>query len=113
MLALKPTDLGDGKLEDDYAVFDGDRKPIGRILRHPHAPPCKHWCWSITVRVPQHPYDRSSAASREQAMADFKTAWLRKSVVVRRTERATKDRRSPFHVRVISGNSLPCDAQHY
>ena len=29
------------------------------------------------VRVPQYPHDRGYAASREQAMADFKAAWER------------------------------------
>jgi hypothetical protein len=28
--------------------------------------------------VPQYPHDRGYAASREEAMADFKTAWQRK-----------------------------------
>jgi hypothetical protein len=27
------------------------------------------------ARVPQYPHDRGYAASREQAMADFKSAW--------------------------------------
>jgi hypothetical protein len=32
----------------------------------------------ITERVPRYPDDRGYAASREQAIADFKAAWERK-----------------------------------
>jgi hypothetical protein len=35
------------------------------------------WFWTITVRVPQSPHDRGYAASREEAMANFKAAWLK------------------------------------
>jgi hypothetical protein len=31
--------------------------------------------WTITVRVPQALADRGYAASREQAMVDFKARW--------------------------------------
>jgi hypothetical protein len=36
------------------------------------------WFWMITARVPQSTHDRGYAASREQAMADFKAARERK-----------------------------------
>jgi hypothetical protein len=83
-LTLKPTDLGGGKLKDDYEVLDAYRRSIGRIMLHPQAPPGRPWFWTITARVPQQPHDRGYAESREQAMADFKAAWERKSVVVGR-----------------------------
>jgi hypothetical protein len=63
--------------DDDYDVFDGDRH-IGRILWTYAANPATPWFWAITVRIPQYPHDRGYAATREQAMADFKVAWERK-----------------------------------
>jgi hypothetical protein len=81
---LKPTDFGHGKLKDDYEVLGEDRKPFGRIMLHPNAPPGRPWLRSITARTPRQPHDRGYAESREQAMVDFKTAWERKSVVVLR-----------------------------
>ena len=77
MLRLKPTDLGHGKLEDDYVVLDDERRKIGRIMLHPQAPTTAPWFWTITARVPQHPEDRGYAATREDAMTAFKAEWLR------------------------------------
>lgn len=63
---------------DDYDVVDRDQhgeKIVGRILRSPQAPPGHPWSWSITVRALQRPTDLGYAATREQAIADFKAAW--------------------------------------
>jgi len=69
--------------DDDFDVFDGEQH-IGRIMLHPQAPPAQPWFWTITARFPQSTHDRGYAETREQAMADFKTAWLRKAVAIRK-----------------------------
>jgi hypothetical protein len=46
-------------------------------LLHPQPPEGEPWFWTITARVPNSMYDRGYAASREEAMADFKAAWQR------------------------------------
>jgi hypothetical protein len=77
MLTLKPSDLGSGKLKDDFVVLDADRKTVGRILWTHAASKETPWFWTITAQVPQqYPHDRGYAASREQAMTDFKARWL-------------------------------------
>jgi hypothetical protein len=49
---------------------------IGSINAPPASTRGHPWLWMITARVPQSMHDRGYAASREQAMADFKARWL-------------------------------------
>jgi hypothetical protein len=60
---------------NEYDVFEGDRH-IGSIMLDPQRPQDQQWFWTITARVPQNPADRGYAATREQAMQDFKRQWL-------------------------------------
>jgi hypothetical protein len=75
MLTLKPTDLGAGKLDDDFEVIVETGRSVGRILWLHNAPRETQWFWTITARAPQAPTDRGHAATREDAMADFKRSW--------------------------------------
>ena len=60
---------------DDYVVLE-DGKVIGRIVHQPQAPEGRRWFWTITaVEFPPSIHNRGYAATREQAMHDFKTQW--------------------------------------
>jgi hypothetical protein len=61
--------------DDDYDVWDGNAKVVGHIFRAPVAPPGRSWFWTITVRLPQYPTVRGYAATRDEAMEEFKRAW--------------------------------------
>jgi hypothetical protein len=62
--------------ENDFVVLNGDQV-IGRIMRHPQAPKEQPWFWTITAREkPSSVHNRGYAATRLQAMTDFKARWL-------------------------------------
>jgi hypothetical protein len=61
---------------NDFDVLAGDRV-IGRIFLSAQAPQGRPWFWTITAReYPPSIHSRGYAATREQAMADFKSRWL-------------------------------------
>jgi hypothetical protein len=60
---------------DDYDVLS-EGKIVGRIMRQPQAPQGLPWFWTITAHCPQPPTSKGYAASREEAMAAFRAAWL-------------------------------------
>jgi hypothetical protein len=45
-------------------------------MHHPQAPEDQPWFWTITaLEFPPSVYNKGYAATREQAMADFKARW--------------------------------------
>ena len=62
--------------KDDYDVYDGERRVIGRIMLHPQARKDRPWLWTITSRgrIPSLS-DSGYAANRERALADLKARW--------------------------------------
>jgi hypothetical protein len=63
--------------EDDFDVL-ADGKVVGRIYEEGSAstPLELRWFWSVTVIVPATPgVTNGTAATHEEAMAKFRTAW--------------------------------------
>ena len=76
-LILKKTasHYGGDWADSDFVVLEGD-KVIGCIMLHPQARTGQPWFWTITAREAKPSiYNKGYAASREQAMADFKARW--------------------------------------
>ena len=64
---------------DSFAVFEGECC-VGQIMHTQLSPQGKPWFWTIFARgVPIVP-DRGYAATRQQAMADFKAQWLGREI---------------------------------
>jgi hypothetical protein len=61
--------------DNDYVVLDAN-KVVGRIMLHPQAPKEQPWFWSITQGLTPSTQNRGYAATRLQAMTDFKSRWL-------------------------------------
>jgi hypothetical protein len=75
MLLLVSASKADNR--DSFAVFDGE-DCVGHIMRTQKSPPGKPWFWTIFVSDSHSStVNRAYAATREQAMADFKALWLR------------------------------------
>jgi hypothetical protein len=61
--------------DDDYDVWDGNAKVVGRIFRATTTPPGRPWFWTITERALQRPTEIGYAALCEEALAAFKQVW--------------------------------------
>jgi hypothetical protein len=61
--------------DNDFVVLDAG-KVVGRIMLHPQAPKQQPWFWTITQGLPPSTSNRGYAATRLQAMTDFKARWL-------------------------------------
>jgi len=75
-LVLAPTrrcfGIGD---KNDYTVLDGGRC-IGHMVLSRQAPKERPWFWTITARDFTPTIDsRGYSATRQQAMANFKSQW--------------------------------------
>jgi hypothetical protein len=60
---------------NDFVVLDAG-KVVGRIMLHPQALKGRSWFWTITQGLTPSVYNRGYAATRLQAMTDFKSRWL-------------------------------------
>jgi hypothetical protein len=75
MLRLITASKADNR--DSFAVFDG-HDCVGHVMRTPKSPPGKPWFWTIFVSDwHSGTLDRGYAATREQAMSDLETLWVR------------------------------------
>ena len=67
-----------GQLEwpaDDYDVRSADRRLVGRIYKHSHAPTGNWWFWTVLI-FPAMAADSGAAETREEAMAALKAQWM-------------------------------------
>jgi hypothetical protein len=79
-LIPKPTGSYYGRpwldIKNGYVVLDAGQV-VGRTMLHLQAPGGHPWFWTITVRAfPPSIHNRGYSATREQAMASFKSRWL-------------------------------------
>ena len=76
---------GGGHWSDhDYDVYAGGRV-IGRIMLQTQAPKDQPWFWFWTITAQEAKPSTANhgyAATREQAMADFKTRWFSPDLAV-------------------------------
>jgi len=89
---------------DDYDVSDGDQV-IGRIMLCQQGPDGRPWFWTIIARGQKSFADRGYAASREEAMADFKVQWFRELLTCDRINDLSTPSVPSFIARCVHCNS--------
>lgn len=60
----------------DYDILDDKGRVVGRVIRAANSPKEQPWFWTVTERAMRVPTERGYAATREEAMAAFRRAWL-------------------------------------
>jgi len=91
--------------DDDFDVRD-DNQVIGRIARHPQSPREAPWFWAITAEGRKTSLtDRGYAASREDAVVQFKAQWLRDDLVCPRVVDLPTPHVPSFIVRCVHCNA--------
>ena len=76
-LVLRLAVIGGETKPDDYSVWCGPDL-VGRIkARTGHPPGTDGWDWHVNPPFPIPPDCTGTARNREEAMAKFKSAWLR------------------------------------
>jgi len=77
LVSAKESRGGGDWSRDDYDVRLGDAsgRVVGKIFKAVMAPDDLSWLWTITERTPRKLTDRGYAATLEEAMEAFKSAW--------------------------------------
>jgi len=63
--------------DDDFDVWDGNPKVVGRVFRPKVTPPGRPWFWTITERSLQRPTDIGNAATCDEALTAPTHEWVK------------------------------------
>jgi hypothetical protein len=74
--ASKSRPKGDWSADDyDVRLGDAQGQVVGRVFKVAQPPQDRPWFWTITRRAPQRPTECGYAATREDSIAAFRSAW--------------------------------------